>query len=69
VAVYDAFLSYKVHDNLIVSAALHNITDRYYLDLLAQSMMPAPVRPATTAQVLNNTRDKNNILLPFADLM
>ena len=44
VTVFDAFLSYKLREDTILNASVHNITDRYYLDPLAQSYMPAPGR-------------------------
>ncbi|WHS30520.1 TonB-dependent receptor [Brucella sp. NM4] len=44
VAIFDAFMSYKLRDDAILNASVQNITDRYYLDALAQSFMPAPGR-------------------------
>ena len=44
VAIFDAFMSYKLRDDAILNASMQNITDRYYLDALAQSFMPAPGR-------------------------
>jgi len=46
VAVFDAFLCYKLNDNIVLNASVQNITDRYYLDPLSQSDMPAPGRTA-----------------------
>jgi len=44
VTLLDAFLSYQFNDHASVNVALTNITDRYYLDPLSQSFMPAPGR-------------------------
>ncbi|MGC2858444.1 MULTISPECIES: TonB-dependent receptor [Pseudomonas] len=44
VALFDLFLKYKLLENTEVNASLQNLTDRYYLDPLAQSFMPAPGR-------------------------
>ncbi|MCP1713285.1 hemoglobin/transferrin/lactoferrin receptor protein [Kerstersia gyiorum] len=44
VTLVDAFLSYQFHKMAAVNVSLQNITNRYYLDPLAQSMMPAPGR-------------------------
>ncbi len=48
VAVFDAFLSYKIREDAVFTASVQNITDRYYLDPLAQSFMPAPGRTFRT---------------------
>ncbi|NNA69245.1 TonB-dependent receptor [Pseudomonas gessardii] len=44
VALFDLFLNYKWQDHTQVNVSLQNLTDRYYLDPLAQSFMPAPGR-------------------------
>ncbi len=44
VTLFDAFVSYKLREDAILNASVQNITDRYYLDPLAQSYMPAPGR-------------------------
>ncbi|WBU60430.1 TonB-dependent receptor [Paracoccus albus] len=44
VSIFDAFMSYEIRDNAVFNASVSNITDRYYLDPLAQSYMPAPGR-------------------------
>ncbi|NHF74457.1 TonB-dependent receptor [Paracoccus xiamenensis] len=44
VAIFDAFMSYELRDSAVFNASVSNITDRYYLDPLAQSYMPAPGR-------------------------
>ena len=44
VALFDLFLNYKWQDHTNVNLSLQNLTDRYYLDPLAQSFMPAPGR-------------------------
>lgn len=44
VALLDMFLNYKVLENTELSLSVQNLTDRYYLDPLAQSLMPAPGR-------------------------
>lgn len=44
VALVDLFLNYKLKDEASLHVALQNLTDRYYLDPLAQSYMPAPGR-------------------------
>ena len=44
VALFDLFLKYKLLENTEVNVSLQNLTDRYYLDPLAQSFMPAPGR-------------------------
>ncbi|CCN18865.1 TonB-dependent receptor [Bordetella bronchiseptica] len=44
VTVYDLFLAYRVHKRAALNISLQNLTDRYYLDPLAQSYMPAPGR-------------------------
>jgi len=44
VTLLDAFVSYQINEHGSLNASLTNITDRYYLDPLAQSFMPAPGR-------------------------
>ncbi|CAM4374696.1 TonB-dependent receptor domain-containing protein [Kerstersia similis] len=44
VTVVDAFLDYQFHKQASVNVSLQNITNRYYLDPLSQSFMPAPGR-------------------------
>ncbi|MFO2464417.1 TonB-dependent receptor [Pseudomonas sp. 15FMM2] len=44
VALFDLFLNYKFMEHTNLSVSLQNLTDRYYLDPLAQSFMPAPGR-------------------------
>ena len=44
VALFDLFLNYKWKDHTQLNVSLQNLTDRYYLDPLAQSFMPAPGR-------------------------
>ncbi|MGO3742876.1 TonB-dependent receptor domain-containing protein [Kerstersia sp.] len=44
VTVVDAFLNYQFHRQASVNVSLQNITNRYYLDPLSQSFMPAPGR-------------------------
>jgi len=44
VTLVDAFFSYQFNEHAMVNASLTNITDRYYLDPLASSFMPAPGR-------------------------
>lgn len=44
VALVDLFLNYKVKEHASLNVSLQNLTDRYYLDPLAQSFMPAPGR-------------------------
>lgn len=44
VALVDLFLNYKLQEDASLNVSLQNLTDRYYLDPLAQSFMPAPGR-------------------------
>jgi len=44
VFVVDAYASYAFNDNLSVELVGTNLTDRYYLDPMARSSMPAPGR-------------------------
>ena len=44
VQLFDLFLKYKLFEHTELNASLQNLTDRYYLDPLAQSFMPAPGR-------------------------
>ncbi|WP_232060815.1 TonB-dependent receptor [Metapseudomonas otitidis] len=44
VTLYDLFLTYKVLEHAELNLSVQNLTDRYYLDPLAQSFMPAPGR-------------------------
>ncbi|WP_210327656.1 TonB-dependent receptor [Aminobacter carboxidus] len=44
VTVVDAVASYKLRDDAVVNVSVENLTNRYYLDPLAQSFMPAPGR-------------------------
>lgn len=44
VKVFDAFLNYQIHKQASLNVSLQNLTNRYYLDPLAQSYMPAPGR-------------------------
>ncbi len=44
VALVDLFLNYKLQEHAGLNVSLQNLTDRYYLDPLAQSFMPAPGR-------------------------
>ncbi|HGJ5902292.1 MAG TPA: TonB-dependent receptor domain-containing protein [Arsenophonus apicola] len=40
----DAYVDYKINDNMSVELTGTNLTDEYYLDPLTRSMMPAPGR-------------------------
>ncbi len=44
VALFDLFLKYKLLEHTELNVSVQNLTDRYYLDPLAQSFMPAPGR-------------------------
>ncbi|RDL49689.1 putative TonB-dependent receptor [Ensifer sp. M14] len=44
VAVFDAFMAYELREDAVLNLSVENLTDRYYLDPLAQSLMPAPGR-------------------------
>ncbi|UOP01397.1 TonB-dependent receptor [Kingella potus] len=44
VTVVDAYLRYKISKNLSAELVGTNLTDRYYLDPLSRSYMPAPGR-------------------------
>jgi len=44
VTLLDAFLSYQFNEHASLNVSMTNITDRYYLDPLAQSFMAAPGR-------------------------
>lgn len=44
VTLFDAFVSYKLREDAVLNASVQNIGNRYYLDPLAQSFMPAPGR-------------------------
>ncbi|WP_434524170.1 TonB-dependent receptor domain-containing protein [Photorhabdus asymbiotica] len=44
VMTVDAYINYKVTPNIVVELSGTNLTDRYYLDPLTRSMMPAPGR-------------------------
>ncbi|EQC00083.1 TonB-dependent receptor [Photorhabdus temperata] len=44
VMTVDAYINYKVAPNVVVELSGTNLTDRYYLDPLTRSMMPAPGR-------------------------
>ncbi|UXM95260.1 TonB-dependent receptor [Bartonella sp. HY329] len=44
VTVVDIFTSFKLNKHASFNASVQNLTDRYYLDPLAQSFMPAPGR-------------------------
>ena len=44
VVLVDLFLNYKWQDHTKLNVSLDNLTNRYYLDPLAQSFMPAPGR-------------------------
>ncbi|NVZ69136.1 TonB-dependent receptor [Pseudomonas costantinii] len=44
VTLIDLFVDYKLQDHTTLNLSLQNLTDRYYLDPLAQSFMPAPGR-------------------------
>lgn len=44
VALVDLFLNYRLQEHASLNVSLQNLTDRYYLDPLAQSFMPAPGR-------------------------
>ena len=37
-------MNYKVNENLALSLSATNLTDRYYLDPMTRSSMPAPGR-------------------------
>ncbi len=43
-AVFDLFGSYKVNDHVSMNASLENVTDRFYMDALNTTAMPAPGR-------------------------
>ncbi len=44
VTLVDLFMNVRVREHTELSLAVRNLTDRYYLDPLAQSLMPAPGR-------------------------
>lgn len=44
VAVWDAYLRYKIGKNLTAELVGTNLTDRYYLDPMSRSYLPAPGR-------------------------
>lgn len=44
VALFDAFVNYELRDDAVINASVQNISNRYYIDPLAQSFMPAPGR-------------------------
>ncbi len=44
VTLFDMFLNYKWQEHTNLNLSLQNLTNRYYLDPLAQSFMPAPGR-------------------------
>ncbi|MGF6147592.1 Probable TonB-dependent receptor NMB1497 precursor [Kingella potus] len=44
VATYDAYIRYKINKNVTAELVGTNLTDRYYLDPLSPSYMPAPGR-------------------------
>lgn len=43
VAVWDAYLRYKIGKNLTAELAGSDLTNRYYLDPMNRSYLPAPV--------------------------
>ena len=44
VLVVDAYINYRVNDNFTIELVGTNLTDRYYLDPINRSTMPAPGR-------------------------
>ena len=44
VLIVDAYANYRVNDNLSATLSVNNLTDRYYLDPMTRSSMPAPGR-------------------------
>ena len=44
VLVVDAYINYRVNDNFTIELVGTNLTDRYYLDPITRSTMPAPGR-------------------------
>ena len=46
VQLFDLFLKYKLFEHTELNASLQNLTDRYYLDPLAQSFARARAYPA-----------------------
>lgn len=42
--IVDLYMNYKHNDNLEFNAGIDNVTDRYYMDALNASLMPAPGR-------------------------
>ncbi len=40
----DAYANYRVNDYITLDLASTNLTDRYYLDPLSRSALPAPGR-------------------------
>ena len=44
VAVWDAYLRYKIGKNLTAELVGSNLTNRYYLDPMSRSYLPAPGR-------------------------
>jgi hemoglobin/transferrin/lactoferrin receptor protein len=50
--VFDAFVDYKIHDNVTLNISGENLTDRYYIDAL-NGWLPSPgrtIRASLTAQ-------------------
>lgn len=44
VLLVDAYLNYRIRPNWLLSLSVTNLTDRYYLDAMTKSSMPAPGR-------------------------
>lgn len=44
VTLFDLYMTYRLRERVMVSLSVQNLTNRYYLDPLAQSFMPAPGR-------------------------
>lgn len=40
----DAYVDYKINNNMSIELTGTNLTDEYYIDPLTRSMMPAPGR-------------------------
>jgi hemoglobin/transferrin/lactoferrin receptor protein len=49
IMVFDAYASYRLNKHMQLDFMVNNITDRYYLDPLARSLMPAPGRTMKVA--------------------
>ncbi|MNF16021.1 TonB dependent receptor [compost metagenome] len=51
--LHDLYANYQVNKQLAVNMGITNLTDEYYLDPMAKTLLPAPGRTVTAGLKVN----------------